>query len=484
MRGQRGNGLDVGALWRALFPSKGSSSRATILLGLILVVGPTLLVWALSRHFSLQVPIINLDLGVVYVAAVLVARRRQTLALFLAVAAVALVLAIQMFVGVGLIYLDDPALVKEYLSFVKFWPWRLIGLWMAVAVAGLFFLYLVLQPIQFGRARLWPVLLAMVLAITADLTTRTPLGYRLFGGNVATSSAVRATKIAYVWLTNPGFTAHPHPGDSELAAVNRLSPRPNRIVSIAVESYGFAAADPAYNAYILKPLTRRLAGVYDVQIGQHPYKGATLAGEIRELCALRITGTPTRERAERIAPGCLPHQLRAAGYATTAMHGNSRFFYNRSEVYKALGFTDTRFIETLVLAGLPICKTWAFEGICDSAMLKLTMEISASAPKSFVHLITLDTHFPVGSRKTGDDVCGPGSAVKDSGLCLYRNLMHDAIGHIATSVCDAKTRPDVIYVFGDHAPPFAEGSKRNFFDRGHIPFITLTLRDGAAACKP
>lgn len=473
--------LDRGV--RARSERVSTSWRATLGLALLVVVAPTVVIWIVSSKLGLLVPKINLDVAVVYLLTVLLGRYSARLACFVAVFGTAMVLIVQVLVGVGLIYLDDPALIREYLSFVQFWPWRLIGIGAAIGAVALTILYLLLRRVRAGEARALPMIAVLALVAAADLASRTELGYKIFGSNVATSSVVRATKIARTWATSPGFTVGVHPGGSAAETLAAMTAKPARILSVSVESMGMAAKDPAYNAAMFRPLTERLGGLYKVDVGSHPYKGATLAGEIRELCALRIAGTPTGARAREISPKCLPRTLAAEGYYTAGLHGNSRFFYNRSELYRAIGFVQSVFYEDLRPKGAEICRTRAFAGICDREMLKTALDIGGAHPKSFVHLMTLDTHFPVGSTSPEDEACGPGASPKASGLCLYRNLMARALDNVATAVCEARVKPDMIYVFGDHAPPFAVGAERNFFDRSRIPVIVLTLRDAGALCR-
>ena len=40
----------------------------------------------------------------------------------------------------------------------------------------------------------------------------------------------------------------------------------------------------------------------------------------------------------------------------------------------------------------------------------------------------------------------------------------------------AKVKPDIVYIYGDHAPPYAIASDRSFFDRTSVPFIVLRRR--------
>jgi hypothetical protein len=47
---------------------------------------------------------------------------------------------------------------------------------------------------------------------------------------------------------------------------------------------------------------------------------------------------------------------------------------------------------------------------------------------------------------------------------------------IGRTVRRAPVKPDVVYIYGDHAPPYVTTNERLFFDRTKVPFIVLTRR--------
>ena len=463
----RSRALDVRLLSR-------SGWRATLLFALAVIIVPTLAYAFVADRMGFLGPRINADLFVVYIAAVLVARRRPGLAALLSLVGVVGALAVQVLLGVGVIYLDDPALIREYLSFAAFWPWRLITFWLVVAAAMFTIMFLLLRRIPMKDAAIVPIAAVLVLLLALDLAGRTAAGHALVGGNLVTSSAVRGYKLARTWATTEGFTVKPIAEPMMVEDV-LSEPLPPRILSLSVEALGLAR-DERFNRLMFAPMREVLAGRYHVEIGRHGFKGATLSGEMRELCGQRTAGTPTTEKALALRSGCLPGILAARGYDTLGIHGNSKFFYNRSEVYPALGFTATRFIEDFDRADpRPArCKTRAFEGICDRDAIAAALDFLAGRPRGYAHVMTLDTHFPLGPTELGDADCGAaGHGYTDADLCLYFNQMSNLLAMIGREVRGARTPPDRVYLFGDHAPPYAVASERNFFNRKEVPFITL-----------
>jgi phosphoglycerol transferase MdoB-like AlkP superfamily enzyme len=449
--------------------------RETALFFALTVLLPTGLLYFLSKRFGFTVPIFNLDLLVLCAATAIIAMWRPALAVALAALGVGAITCLQILLGVGLVYIDDPALIGEYLQFAGHWPWGLISTWALVAVIAIVALYFVLRRVDVRRVRAWPAIAILVALLSLDLAGRTELGFSLIKTNPTTSTANRTFSVLKKWARSPGFTYVAHPGASMAAELNGGSLIPDRILSISVEAFGLAD-DQAFNDAIRAPLESRLAGTYSIEARAHPYKGATLAGELRELCGLRISGTPTRAAATSIRPRCLPAHLDALGYSTTAMHGNSRFFYNRGELYSALGFQRTYFYEELSVRGSKICSTRSFSGICDDDVLAVAMRSLEGGSKAFVHVMTLETHFPLTATTPEDRRCDSAANEDARALCVYKNSFRRAMNSIASAIETAKVKPDVVYIYGDHAPPYVLVNERSFFKREEVPVIVLRRR--------
>ena len=459
--------------------SAGSASRLSwfdtvYFLGLLVVL-PTALLVALNQVSGLLGASINIDLMILYAVSILVARRNAGLGIAVAALGTAAILAVQLSMGLGLIYIENPALIPEYLRFLPQWPWKVIGLWAAVGLVGIVLFALLLRRRPLAKASTAPALVLLALVLGLDLLGRTAVGYELLQVNPATSSAVRMSKLAIKWSQPADLQVSTFPTATMESDVGNLAQIPDRILSIAVESLG-AAHDEEFNAGIIAPLIARVSGSYLVEDGRHAYHGATLAGEIRELCGLKISGTPTTAEAESLKVACLPAQLGSQGFATLALHGNSRFFYNRGELYPMIGFDKAQFYTNLLVDGRNVCKTRAFSGICDRDALTAALQFGGEHPRSFVHVMTLDSHFPLGSRTPGDRECPGAHAPPSRELCLYGHEMARVMDTIGETLATAAVKPDLVYIYGDHAPPYAVASDRAFFDRNTVPFIVLRRR--------
>lgn len=450
---------------------------ATILTVLLIFLLPTLVYVFLADRFGFHGPRMNADLLLIAILTALIARKARTIATILAVLGITVALAIQIGIGIGTIYIDDPALIREYIGFIAFWPWREIAYWSAFAAVGMFLLYLLLRRVDLAKARILPIAALLLIVSGLDIWGETETGYNYLGDNILTSSGVRLIKLGHQWAASPGFSSEPLTESMMAKKALMETPLPDRMLSVSVEALGLAK-NQAYNDAIVTPMKRILAGHYDIEIGDHSAIGGTLSGEMRELCNLRTAGTPTAAVAKELSPNCLPKHLAGLGYKTLGIHGNSRFFYNRQEVYPALGFTDTLFSDSFPMGDLPAprCKTRAFDGICDSAAFAAALKFIGEAPKRYAHVMTLDTHFPLGTTDLGDESCNRVSGLSNSDLCLYVNQMANLLAELARQLVAADIGPDVIFIFGDHAPPYVTATERAYFERDTVPFIVLRKR--------
>lgn len=480
-----GLGLEGGEANTTATPFEAANSRpvswsqTAYLFGLLVVI-PTVTLIVLGELFGFLGPRLNLDLPLVYLATIVVSRLAGGLGAVFGIVGTAFVIAIQLLLGIGLVYIDNITLLGEYIQFARYWPWGLIAFWFMIALAALAALYVMLTRVKISQARMLPVVVILLAVLGVDLLGRTAAGFEMIKTNAATSSTVRFAKVAKAWATSPGFVHEKHPGQSMADTLMAAPVKPDRILSISVEALGLSNSD-TFNQAIVAPLEARLGGEYVVTVSSHAFKGATLAGELRELCGLRISGTPTRAASEAIRPDCLPAKLKALGYQTTGLHGNSKYFYNRGELYKAIGFDRSIFYEDLV--GAKICKTRSFSGTCDADVFKAALEAMGRGDKGFAHVITLQTHFPLAAMRPEDHDCSKIGQVQDPNLCVYANQFAGVMDDLAGAILNAKVRPGIVYIYGDHAPPYVVASDRMFFSRERVPFITLTRRAATAGAS-
>lgn len=168
---------------------------------------------------------------------------------------------------------------------------------------------------------------------------------------------------------------------------------------------------------------------------------------------------------------CLPARLGRRGYDTWALHGNGGEFYSRKTFYPLLGFRHAEFYDDFKRRSdrNPQCSGTVFQGICDEQVYQRALNLF-DGTRRFVHVMTLDTHLPVRSAQFPS--CSA-SFKDDAGLCGYDRLVERSMRQLGEALRRAKSKPDLIFIYGDHAPPFAGQAARDVFHPDRIPFLRL-----------
>jgi phosphoglycerol transferase MdoB-like AlkP superfamily enzyme len=363
--------------------------------------------------------------------------------------------------------------IANMAGFISLWPWKLLlPVASILAVFSIATAWAVPMPVRPAGAIALIVLLAVasLLDVASGRNRFFQTGDAILP-NVAASAILTMAQPLYHSATSPQLA--PTPLTESLAAELPL-PAPKRILSVSVESFG-VLSDPTAQATTVAPLIDGLGGRYRVRVmGAREYRGGTLSGEIRELCALRTLSLIREDTTFTALQNCLPHRLAKSGYETIAVHGNDGAFYARSRVYPGMGFQRAVFKKELVAAGARKCSQYIFEGACDRDVFQWSLGLFRADTPQFVHVMTLDSHFPLPVRDTG---CLAGKTRGERSLCVYRWHIRRVMGDLATSIADAKIPPDLIIVYGDHMPPFNEPS-RGKFRASSIPYMELErIRD-------
>jgi hypothetical protein len=406
-------------------------------------------------------------------------RRMQSPLLVVAIASMVLaaMLSADLFTTYEEIFFAGPMMLIDYLPFVASWPWKsIMPLLLALSVVSVAIVALVM-PRKGGNIGLG---LAFAAALAAVVI-------KLISGWVFSQAHLPPGRLS---LISSGFKVVLQPSLNQLrdrlagepATATRLSadtlftdltrggPYPARILSVAVESWGlYVDSTERQRSYAV--LVTGLSPRYRLSdAGSHPFYGATLAGEARELCGINLLGVPRGTAELSVFAQCLPQILRSRGYYTSAYHGNDSAFYNRSDIYPAIGFTEASFFGQLRTRVATPCNH-LFVGICDRDVLALAVAGFGRQPHEFVHVMTLDSHFPLrGTVKA----CPQGSVNE---LCAYNELIGDTLQNLAIAIHSAGALPNLIVLYGDHAPPSLDPSVRALFDPHRVPYLVFELQE-------
>lgn len=360
--------------------------------------------------------------------------------------------------------------VVDYAYSMPDLPWPAILPFMALGFASV---TLSVVPFAYfrGAFTIWPLALAVTALMLGNVVV-----YDGVRGDLGTTRLTRSfVSHAVIGAYNRlivGRTLTPFVGGS-MARDLAVAVPSQQILSIAVESMGFAN-DPVRRALLVQPLVQTVGAYYSVTTGSHPFKGSTQPGEIRELCALQANGIPNTPALLARLNECLPAKLRRKGYDTQALHGNGPLMYDRRVVYPAMGFSHSWFDTDLrhLLADSRPCPGMAFGGVCDADLFARALSLF-DGRRRFVHVMTLDAHLPL------EDVtplrCAAAFRLDDS-LCRYAQVTRASFAALGRQVAAARHPPDLIVIYGDHAPPFAAIQARQAFSQREVPYIVLRRR--------
>jgi phosphoglycerol transferase MdoB-like AlkP superfamily enzyme len=251
-----------------------------------------------------------------------------------------------------------------------------------------------------------------------------------------------------------------------LAAMNRRQD----IVMVVVESYGHFLDAELQTRVVQSLMPSSLKASHTLDTGLAPFQGATVHGEFRELC-----GAELRNLFFAKAPtGCLPAQLRAAGYQTTAFHGNDARFYRRNHWYPQVG------IEHIVdLHRLPDPDKHRCGGLwnayCDLDLMDYVGTLhDAAGPPRFDYVLTINTHLPVQPMTRGDARLTDCRPHYPDDVCTHLENTQRVFGAISRL---ARTQPTAMFIIaGDHSPPFFLESSKRLFDTTAVPVHILEPR--------
>lgn len=164
--------------------------------------------------------------------------------------------------------------------------------------------------------------------------------------------------------------------------------------------------------------------------------------------------------------------FRSEGYSSIALHPFQPWFWNRSEVYKSLGFDEFRSEETLPAME----KRGMFAS--DAALTSEIMQTVDAADKPlFLFAVTLQGHGPYEPNRYAENtigIAGPLSEGASESLATYAQGVVEADDSFARLIDWAKTRErdTVVVLFGDHLPPLGQV----YVESGYMPGMVATRR--------
>lgn len=251
------------------------------------------------------------------------------------------------------------------------------------------------------------------------------------------------------------------------------------VVLTIVESWGSYASAKADSLQLEGFRAPELQERYVVETGTVPFAGSTVAAEFRELCRLRyLTEAPDMTRVDE--RDCLPARLARRGYATVAIHGFHRRFFDRAEWYPELGFETTFYQADLHdEAGLTVaCGRSHFRGLCDPQVADFIREYLKDRRhgKVLLYWLTLNGHIPLGRRpaSSSDLACDQVPVTERYPAICRLARTHDAVLDGLVELALDRELPRAVFVIvGDHAPAFTSRRLRENFKQAQVPYVVL-----------
>lgn len=145
--------------------------------------------------------------------------------------------------------------------------------------------------------------------------------------------------------------------------------------------------------------------------------------------------------------------LKERGYGAVAIHPFDKTFYQRNQVYPMLGFDD--FIsETEMKNNERITPNGYISDM--AAMKEVLQELGSASKPTFVHLVTMQNHFPFMKGLNGDNsitVKGMDTKFKDEMETYVHStsLTDGAMSYLAKELQKIE-RPTLVVFWGDHLP--------------------------------
>lgn len=240
------------------------------------------------------------------------------------------------------------------------------------------------------------------------------------------------------------------PSQTDYATKHLQSPRNKKVLLIIAESWGAAREEHVQKA-LLANIYAQESNLDFIQEGKFEFAGATVQGELRELCQLNVSnGYAFSKVTDSAFINCLPNQFKNMGYQTSILHGASSQLYDRNYLYPKMGFQQMLFAEHLI--DKKHCT--AFNGVCDSELFDIVGNLFSKNTKAFVYWLTLTSHasYPEKDIFNHRLNCDQYQLVKGD-ICNNMMMHAQFFDGLAELIKKPEMKGVEVIVVGDHMPP-------------------------------
>lgn len=226
----------------------------------------------------------------------------------------------------------------------------------------------------------------------------------------------------------------------------------DKILFIVSESWS-ETAKPEQQQAILKEIYNKKDRFEFIEQGSFTTVGATVTGEVRELCQKRLMAMDTRQVSADELEECIPNLLKIKGYDTHSVYSGYEGLYSPEYWYPLAGLDNRYFFKDLPEGGH--CKYT--DARCDILLVDKVKELLLSSQKSFVYWLTLNTHAPYNDIVFIDGFdCNEVGLETGTAVCNNYKLHYQFFTALAKMIEDPQLKGVEVYVVGDHPAPITD----------------------------
>lgn len=447
----------------------------TLLFSLLLLILPNSVFWLLSAVFSVDRPLFNLDYLFVSILLFL-PKRWPALSLFAIFFVIDLLtLVSQIFIFVNLAHL-------AYLSkFILLAP-TAYQLFVCLVILALMTL-LNLLPKLAKHAALGSMLVIFNLGLLVYFAEKTQLEPELERVYLIQHKIIGSATLHNVEARSTLFFQLHREKDNYLLAADEQAATtawqthllPEQMLLVINESWGLHRNAKVQQA-IIDPLLE-LTNEQLIEIkaeGALGFKGATVNGELKELCQLSAKNFNLKKLHSGFE-NCLPNKFAEHGYYTHALHAASGVLYDRIHWYPRAGFKKTTFFEDHLWQR----RCFSYPGACDYEAIHLITEAFNTHPRLFFYWLTLNTHANYDKRDVifHEFDCNAFDIQPASQTCRNLVLQKQFFMVLANTIKNGSFSGAEIIIVADHEPIISNlQEKAENFETGLVPWIHVKVR--------
>lgn len=244
---------------------------------------------------------------------------------------------------------------------------------------------------------------------------------------------------------------------------------PHKLVVVVFESFSALTADPELKQW--RAPFRRVEDRYTLEAGTLDWVGATLRGEVRELCWQAIDGNEIST-----LPPALPATLKKLGYETTAFHGFAAGMYDRDRIYPLLGFDHVVLLEQMRQNGDVPRAGMLFNGARDDYVATLVHQDILRPGKRLTYWMTLTSHVPI-NIPLAEQLATPAdlAVVKDlpRQVWAYTVICRKTLESIAKIAADPALADYDFVIVGDHKLPVTDVETKSYIMPNKVAYLIL-----------